>query len=265
MKCVNILVIIVVFYILYDYIEYYIDDKFETIEVNRDIEKYFDDNINVFVINLPNQNNRMKFMKDQLDKQNIKYTRIEAQNAKNYDKQFIDNWPTLYGKKYNGTKGLYLSNIIAMKEALINPKKWTMIFEDDVKITKNFKNKVYQAIMNNKDINVFNFDKLILRNLNVFMSKIIYNDIIHTGTYMYKTELLPFIIKELDYRSSNYLKYYNATPNAIFDNYISWLLLSSGNDIKVIPLNKKDMFNSTITPTKITGRVPFTSGYHTTL
>jgi superoxide dismutase len=42
------------------------------------VERFFDDKVKVYVINLPQHQNRMSFMKKQFDEQKIKFSRVKA-------------------------------------------------------------------------------------------------------------------------------------------------------------------------------------------
>ena len=256
MQCVTLVVVVLLLYIFYQLYDYHIDDKFETFHQNPIAERFFDDNVKVYVINLLQNENRMNYMREQFDKQKISFTRVIAPDINLENKKFIDEWSTMPGDEYKGTKGLYLSNIKTMQMSLEQKKPWVLVLEDDVKITKNFKEKVYNILRNNNTIKVYNLDKLLFRNnLTSNLTMSLFTTLGHTGTNMYKKDVLPEIIKELYYPTSEYIKKFKQP--AVYDQYLYWMLRQKGIKFMVVPLNKKDVFASTIATSHHRGRIPF--------
>ena len=111
-------------------------------------------NNGVFVINLEKDTKKMEFMKSQLEKQNISFTRI---NATHGIKEPLEELNKYYNVGYDRTKvsnytfgsaGCAMSHIRiwhSLKDKLINENQWALILEDDSYLPNNINKYIKEA------------------------------------------------------------------------------------------------------------------------
>ena len=155
MRC-KIILVILVLVLLYNLIKNQKIEKFS----NND---WFNDNIDLYYINLDDSKNRRNSMEKQLSKLNINYNRFSAYNGKLIDKKFsnilINNFNTInYNshiyKNKKGSLGNYISQLTCWYNFYLKSnKKYLMIMEDDIIIKKNFVNKIQKTIKSVNDDN----------------------------------------------------------------------------------------------------------------
>ena len=109
------------------------------------INQYFD---NVYVINLDKSTKRMKYMKELLDNENIKYERFNAIYGKNLSKEFIDNITTIKCKNLCPVNliGCALSHISVWKDILDKNYNNSLILEDDIYFDNNYKDNLKKSL-----------------------------------------------------------------------------------------------------------------------
>lgn len=115
---------------------------------NNDYDNFNNDN--VFVINLERRKDRLKFVNNQLQKNNIKYTRFNAFDGKKLHqyKNEIDLYINKNSEimKNNGQIGCSLSHLILWEKVVEKKMKHALIFEDDVIILDNFNERLNNII-----------------------------------------------------------------------------------------------------------------------
>lgn len=108
----------------------------------------------VYIINLDKSQDRMNFMKQQMEKLDIKYTKMPAIYGKEYNFS-IDEYDRGLARKTNGQeltegeKGCALSHRLCYNGALEH--EYTLIMEDDVLLPDNFKEIIEKEISKNKN------------------------------------------------------------------------------------------------------------------
>lgn len=171
-----------------------------------DIDNYFDDNIEVFVINLVDSFERKESITDQLDKQNITYQIIEAVDGVDFDLDKDKRWHCNHHNKKNvsGTRGRWLSDLYIYEMITYNKHKYkyTLILEDDAILPKNFKYEIYQAIMDYPNGQVFRLQKLLATEENYERPRW------GAVAQLYKSNIIPIIYKmyKPDFKSSTGIK-----------------------------------------------------------
>lgn len=144
---------------------------------NNNYNLWFNNNIDLYYINLPNSKKRNQNMIRQLKNLKIKFNRFNAYNGKLIDKKFknilIDNFNTIdyngyiFNKK-KGSLGNYISQLTCWyKFYLYSQKKYLMIMEDDILLSDDFNTNViynYINLLENEDwvmLKFFCFNKKI--------------------------------------------------------------------------------------------------------
>lgn len=99
---------------------------------------------NVYVINLDKSTDRLKSIKKQLDKQNLKFTRIPAVNGKLLTEEEIKNNCTPFAQLFcpRNIIGCAMSHKSVWQKIIDNDDKYAIVLEDDCKLVKNFKDKL---------------------------------------------------------------------------------------------------------------------------
>ena len=96
----------------------------------------------IFYINLESRKDRLKFIKNQLKKNNLKAHRVEGLEPKTLDKKIINK-----NKKYLSPSGIALC--LVHKNIWLNIVKkninYALILEDDVFISKRLKNFINEV------------------------------------------------------------------------------------------------------------------------
>lgn len=111
----------------------------------------------IFYINLESRKDRLKFIKNQLKKNNLKAHRVEGLEPKTLDKKIINK-----NKKYLSPSGIALC--LVHKNIWLNIVKkninYALILEDDVLISKRLKNFINEVKkkLNNKKIDIININ-----------------------------------------------------------------------------------------------------------
>ncbi len=120
-------------------------------ENKRLIDNIFD---NVFVINLDRSPDRLRNIKTQLDEQDIKFKRVSAIDGKKLTKNDIEKNCTFFAKMFcpKNIIACAMSHKKVWREIIKSGRNYGMIFEDDCKITDNFKEKVRKCV---EELNVF--------------------------------------------------------------------------------------------------------------
>lgn len=114
----------------------------------------------ILLINLEKDKDRLKYMSDQLDEQDLLFERFEAINGKEYlengGKEYDEELALKnhHSKLTNGEIGCALSHKRCYQKFLNNPEykdvKYLLILEDDVELDKNFKNVLEKEIQKNE-------------------------------------------------------------------------------------------------------------------
>lgn len=132
---------------------------------NRREELFHDDlydNMQMYVINLKSRIDKKKYMEDQLNKHKLDHIFFEAidGNKLDLDKLYkggmIDpNKSIAYIKRKlrRGEIGCYLSHISVWSQFLNSGKQYAVIFEDDVILCNDFKDRLYNIIKEADEIN----------------------------------------------------------------------------------------------------------------
>jgi glycosyl transferase, family 25 len=143
--------------------------------INNFNDDWFNNNIDLFYINLDISHKRRKQMEKQLNKININYNRFNAYNGNLIDKKFNNkliqdfntiNYNSHIYKNKKGSLGNYISQLTCWYDFYLNSnKKYLMIMEDDIIINNNFNKENMYKIINSVNgidwamIKLFCFDK----------------------------------------------------------------------------------------------------------
>ena len=141
-----------------------LNERFSNINnFNNFNNDWFNNNIDLFYINLDISHERRKKMEKQLNKININYNRFNAYNGNLIDKKFNNkltqdfntiNYNSRIYKNKKGSLGNYISQLTCWYNFYLNSnKKYLMIMEDDILINNNFNTEnIYKIINSVKDI-----------------------------------------------------------------------------------------------------------------
>jgi len=225
--------------------------------------------IYIFVLNLDSNKDRWIFMKNQLDKLDCKYERINACNGyqmeKNEDqdhyekllynrnnaigREFIcyeskDNWiydgslekswPGLHLKGHYGTKGLTLSNLDAFNKGQELNYDYYLILEDDAEISIREYEKIKELIAEQKFMDIFLLDERS-------------NGLCGTAGMLYKRNVLKQLATDLEPTSEYSINFEKENK---YTNLFDWKILTYIKWKKMKYLNygllKSGKFKSTI-------------------
>lgn len=163
-----IILLIILLFILFLLIRYFnnSNEHFQNINYNT----WFNNNIDLFFINLSNSTERKNKMINQLNNLGINYKRFNAYNGNKINKNFTNNLFRDFnvidykGNIYNNKKGS-LGNFISQLTCWYNfylesPKPYIMIMEDDIILDKKFNSKIiyeYIKLLKNKNWTILKF------------------------------------------------------------------------------------------------------------
>jgi GR25 family glycosyltransferase involved in LPS biosynthesis len=140
---ISILLILLVIYLLY------FKNKGENFTILKsdsfNINNCLDTITCTYVINLKKDVERKEFIKNHFKEHDISFNIFEGVNGLELDLEKLKTEKTLKDKERPLTKGeigCYLSHVEIWKKFLSSDKKYCLIFEDDVKLCDDFKNKI---------------------------------------------------------------------------------------------------------------------------
>ena len=262
MKILLYIVVIVILlglsYFIFDYIRYYnlsktVKDTYTISNSDKNIIVPSND-IKYYVINLPKNKYRLKYIVPQLEREKINYEIVEAINGKTYDREYIDKWPCLKkDEKYMGTKGLQLSNLKIFKRYENIPYRcipeWIGIIEDDCEIPERFNLVVDYIINKYPKVKVINLDERGKCNENSYSR-------MTTSLMLYHKSVINYLIKELDYKRSVHMNSgKHKDKHCFFDWYLFRILKEEKIPMVGVPIIKSGKFFSTIDTSKQTGYI----------
>ena len=188
-------------------------------EKNNNYEKYINDNIDVYVINLDRSKDRMKKIREYLSKYKLNSIRIPAIDGKKYKtkselnkSENFENLTCMSGDhetKHITHNACYLSHIKCLKAIIDSDKEWGVIFEDDVQLSGNVQKVLANCTKRNYDFCYLNKSNNNLKNpptteayiISKRSAKIVYDCMIpgsdFTKEYKNKTCLYDWMIYDI--------------------------------------------------------------------
>jgi len=156
------------------------------------------DDLSIYVINLKKDTERRKKMEDQLNKYNLNFEIIDAVNGKDLDIEQLkkDNIIKVTDTQYkNGEYGCYLSHYNIWKKFSETNKKFALIFEDDVVLSKDFDikiSKILNELNSKEDSNIDIVYLQTIKSCTRFFDKDYCNKVLEQTENMKKTLLLGY-------------------------------------------------------------------------
>ena len=165
-KCI--LCVVFILFIILLKMKIKLNENFE----NNNYNEWFNNNVELYYINLDKSKDRNKKMIKQLNNLGINYNRFNAYNGKNINENKLNNnrlfqdfdiinyEGSIYNKK-KGSLGNYISQLTCWYNFYLNSKKpYIMVMEDDIIIDKKFNSKIvyeYLKLLEKEDWKMLKF------------------------------------------------------------------------------------------------------------